>query len=229
MDAATVYRIHMETNGRQRTVGSMRVTVAGEQVCIDSDRDGGGVATHDAMTSRDGGGTFIAINHDLKTWFPLEHPPLAIPVEPCGLGPHSKVRKVSWTLESPASDRYIGKLSYTVRDVMLGERIDVTCRATLEIRTAGEPSRAAWPSKSFLTTTYAEIDEQIGRDLAKIAEFPVRLSLTSTRQVRGGPPFATETVYTVEDVREVLDGPMPSCEVPAGYRQQAPIIGAPGR
>lgn len=229
MDGATVYRVSMESSGRQTTAGATRVTVAGEHICIDSERVAGVVATHNALTSRDGGATFIAINHDLQTWFPFEELPLALSVEPCGFTPDSKVRKVSWTFDSPESDRYVGKLSYTVRDVMLGERIDVTCRATLEIHTAGQPSRAAWPSKTFFTTKYAAVDEQIGPDLEKVAEFPVRLSLTFTRQVRGGAAFATERVYTVEDLREVSDGPMPACEVPAGYRQQAPIIGVPGR
>lgn len=109
------------------------------------------------------------------------------------------------------------------------ERIDVTCRATLEIHTASEPSRAAWPAKTFFTTKYAAVDEQIERDLATIADFPVRLSLRFSRQVRGGAAFTTERVFAVEDLREVGDGAMPACEVPAGYRQQAPIIGVPGR
>jgi hypothetical protein len=219
-EGATTYR-----------VGATRVIVADDgNFCIEYPPPRAG-APHvsDAAVSRDGGKTFIGINHELQTWWPLEHRPFE-------KGSHLfhnfpwkqlKVSKVKWALRKTAPHHYAGELSYVVTERIDTNTLEIAVKATLDLTTTDAQPRARWPAATLFRTGHATVDETIAPDLDAISEFPLRVSLTVTRQYEGGPPTTDVYISQVEEIRVIPDATSAACRRPASYREQPPVVGMP--
>ena len=224
-EAAIAYRVQTEGNAQGVTV-----TVAGKDVCIEADERPVDVAlVYSALASSDGGESFIALNHRNQTWYRTTHTPLHVSSGICGTTAGAKVSKVKWLWTEPESHRYVATLSYTVTESFGGNKIDITCTAALDITTTDAHPRELWPSKTLFTTERPSVDAQIAADLARVQGFPMRIALTSGKQYKGGPLFKTKGTLVTQDVRTVPDGKVRACIRPPDYREQEPVVGAPGQ
>lgn len=214
-EGATAYRVN-----------DMRVTVAGEKVCIEHQ----GAITYSALASDDGGKTFTAINHENRTWFPFGHPPLTPDASFCRM-PYSNdpgVRRVKWSWTTVGADQYAGKLSYVVTEKATEFTVDIQCSVAIDVTTTSEHPRELWPAPVFFRTGLPAVDTRIAPDLEAIRGFPLRIAVTVTRRYTGGKPDSQEQTMTVTDIRAVPDAPVAACARPADYREQRPVIAAPG-
>lgn len=229
-EGAITYRVRSESNAALGRASGSRVTVAGNDVCIEEDeRPPDHPVTQNVLVSRDGGASFIALNHQNQTWFPAEMPPLTVFANHCGMGvKEPEVSKVKWLFTEPESHHYVASLAYTVQERLDGTKVEITCTAALDITTTGAHPRELWPAKELFTTRIPSVDEQIAGDLASIKGFPTRVAVTTGRQFKGGALYKSKRTVVTEDVRTVPDGAVPACKRPADYREQKPVIGVPG-
>jgi len=229
-EAAITYRVRRDSNAALARATGSRVTIAGDDICIEGDKGPPDEpVTSNALVSRDGGASFIAINHENQTWFPAEGPPLTVVAGHCGMSmKEAKISKVKWLFTEPESYHYVAALAYTITERFDGVKIEVTCTAALDIRTTDAHPRELWPVATLFATQLPSVDERIAGDLASIKGFPVRIALTTGRQFKGGALYQSKSTLVTEDVRTVPDGAVPACKRPASYREQKPVIGVPG-
>ena len=228
-EAATAYRVRIETNEPMKPASGVRVTASGDDVCIETEWKEAEPKSYTALTSADGGASVIAINHENQTWYPGERLPLALQAWRCGfMDKNAKVGKVKWLFTSPEDRHYVATLSFTLTERIDGHKVDVTCTAALDIQTTGAHPRSLWPAKTLFETGHASVDAKMAGDLATIEGFPTRIALTFFRQFKGGAQYKHKTVLATEDVRTVPDRAVPACARPAHYREQRPVVLAPG-
>lgn len=237
--AATRYTIVQETTGNR--LGTPRSSTT---VLVDGAHRRIEIAQKttpyvcDVLLSDDGGATFIALNTELKTWFPLEQTrtsgPLHVFASPLFGG--MSLRDVLVTasdepsepIDGYAAEKHVVKLSFTTRQKTPAGPLDAYAGETILIWTTEAVDVAlAVPLVGF-TTGLPEVDAQLAPALAKISGFPLKTVVAATHAYKGGPPQTTTVTATVSDLRTVAAAPH-AFERPAGYVQQPPIIGAPGR
>jgi hypothetical protein len=211
--AATKYRVTTTREGHQPSTSVAYVTVSGENVRIDFEHAPGTAKMYDRVVSRDGGATFIGINDDLHTWFPQGRLPLVAYSHYASYGMKPAAKKIQF------SD---GKLTY----VTAGMGVRARHTIEYEIVPANGVARELWPGRGVFRTGLEAVDAEIDRSVM-LQEFPQRIIVRVTRQLDGGPAL-TETVTMNVDEIAATDPAPAFFEHPAGYREQPPVIAAPG-
>jgi hypothetical protein len=78
-----------------------------------------------------------------------------------------------------------------------------------------------------LTSGVPKVDAQLAPKIAAIPGFPLKTVFIATRAYAGGKPQVSTLTATVSDIRSVTPPPG-SFEQPRDYKNQAPIVAAPG-
>jgi hypothetical protein len=236
-EAATAYRLEYYREGWPRASSrTEKVTVDGPNVRVDLARDPDTVATHHTVLSRDGGKTFVAINDELRTWYWLGSSPFVVSAGVLsGMSGKGAVRNIKWSTgdssggapatEAPARQH---QLSYVLEERFEETRVRIKCTAILKIWTAPELDASLWPGHVAFVTGIPQLDAEIASRIGPHQGFPERIVLVATKQFDGGS-LTTETIsMRVVDVESVPDVPADLFERPRGYKEQAPVLAAPG-
>lgn len=235
-EAATAYRVNHQREGwPESSRSSVKVTIDGRDVRADFERAPDTVAKHDYVLSTDGGRTFVAVNDELRTWYRLDASPFVLHAGILsGMTGKAIVRDIRWSISD--SDRkqssnapiHMGELSYALEERLWDSRIRIQCTAVVKIWPARNTNVHLWPGHAAFTTGIPEIDSRIAGSMELLREFPERIVLVATRQYDGGSPTSETISVTVDELHE-LESINPRVFVrPAGYREQPPVIGAPG-
>ena len=215
--AATTYEVTRTKEARTSTVA---VIADGERARVDY-----AISDEEAIAFTSvlwfGGEHAIALNARNATWYVLEPQPLAL--ESRYLQPYKgEAKNVRWTM-TEANGTYTARLTYDVT----GGLARVRCSADYVVETTDTHPRALWLGRIFAKTGFPEVDAQLAAADASIARFPTRMTLTATRKSDGGAAMQDAVAVEVRNLRETaLD--TKTFVRPADYRQQKPVIAAPG-
>lgn len=225
--AATAYRVTFGTNGRPPAYNVARVVVAGDEVRADFPRVPGEVGTCDFILSHDGGRTFTAFDNELRTWFPLDASPFTPTVFLLG-GPGSTARKVRWSWTATGPRQYAGTLSCTIDERIADVKVSSARTISVIIETTDSLDRIAWPGVLPFVCSAPEVDRAVAASAASMKGFPLRIALTRTQQYDRGPLITERRSMSVDEIDTNFQADPKLFQVPAGYREQKPIVGAPG-
>jgi hypothetical protein len=191
--------------------------------------------TEDVLLSTDGGKTVTALNTSMQTWFAM-HPRQ---VTETGLPPLMKAEirnpKVTMT-EEPSEDiagypvrKFVIRAGYTTRENYSGTKVDRIHTMTTLIWTTDRLDRSLAFPLPEVTIGARALDAELQQKTALIPGFPLREIRTISRAYEGGAPQVEITTTEVDDIRTVPSPPASQFVKPAGYVNQEPIIGAPGK
>ncbi|HJQ40270.1 MAG TPA: hypothetical protein VKB93_24255 [Thermoanaerobaculia bacterium] len=229
--AATAYHVKLSSNDPVMMFTGVRVLVDGSKVRADMEVHEGQVHTYDYALSDDGGKTWIGVNDELQTWFPLDRPPLIVRSRKSTAmnWKPPAVKKIQWSRRhGPGS--WIGELSYKLEDpIPHNTVVRSEVRATAEVWPRDPQPAVKWPAALPFLTGLAAVDEQLARSPGLLAEFPSKIVVTFTRQYEGGIPDSETTTMIVDEVQELPSADTKRFLRPAGYREQQPVVVAPGR
>jgi hypothetical protein len=239
--AATQFRYVIESTGdalKPKRSGIVRV----EGVCYRIDRDTDLMAN--ASFSTDGGKTVIALNDSLSTYYRSNVDPskamssghYAVPFHDKNSKPKISVKNVS--LEEEPSEqqiagfptrKYVLKFAHDVKMRTGGHPVRVMFHSTVLLWTTDEIDLAVVPMDlRDVRTALAAVDQEIAAALSGVKGFPLKRSLSVSRQYEGGAVM-TDLVTTTFDDFKTVALPADALAVPPGYRYQEPMIGVPGR
>ncbi len=180
------------------------------------------------------GAPIIAINSRNETWYELERQgPFASasrylqPLTPATTK-NLKIRAAE-VAGADGTRLLTWRIAYDVVGKIDGVAIKVKCSGTFEILVAENHPRELWLGRVLPLTGYPEVDEALSAADATVRHFPLRLSLSATREYEGGKPMTESSVVEVFEIVTTATDAGLSFQVPHGYRQQKPVIGAPGR
>jgi hypothetical protein len=234
LPAATAYHVTFTGSGASRP--ALRVTSDADRRRIDLEKVKDSVITWSSLISSDGGHTFVALNAENQTWFPLK---AAAPLSPssallAGL-PTDRISDVRWDLqEEPATDetganrKYVGRLSYRRHFDTSGVAVAVRCSAVLLTWTTDRTDQTLWVGALPFASGVADVEAELAKKAAAIKGFPIKITLSATRQYEGGPPMTELVTASVTNIHEVTV-PAADFRRPTGYREQEPVIGGAGR
>ena len=225
LSAATRYAIDIETSGDALQPRHRRAVVladgASRRVDVEQPSK---PFTYDVLLSSDGGATFTALNTERKTWFQpnvvaiVRHPHISTAL------PGTEVTDVRVTAADERSEaKSVVKVSFTTREV-----VDVKHSETILVWTTTAVDPALAVRAISLITGIADVDVQLAPAITRIAGFPLKTTVSATRVYPGGRPQTIIVTATVSDIRSV-DAPPHAFERPAGFVQEEPFIGAPGK
>jgi hypothetical protein len=177
------------------------------------------------------GSPVIALNSQNQTWYELEDPAefalSSFYLSPMIRPPRITNLKLELEEQTGAAEgerRYSGRLHYLVHGPA---GVDVTCDATLDVRTTDTIDRRLWLGHLLPKTRFAEVDERLAAVEKTIRGFPLRLSMTVTRQYAGGDAMTDTSQVEVSGIRQTKPDPA-SFVRPKDYQHQQPVFGVPG-
>jgi hypothetical protein len=192
--------------------------------------------TEDVLLSTDGGKTVTALNTKLRTWFAVSH---REPTE-TGLPPWMSVQikdtKVTVT-EEPWTEtisgyplrKFVIRAGYTTREDYSGTKVNRIHTMTELLWTTDKIDRSlAFPIPE-ITIGVRSLDAELRQKTGSISGFPLRDVRTISRAYEGGAPSVEMTTIEVDDIRSVPSPPASQFLRPAGYVNQEPMIGVPGK
>jgi len=192
--------------------------------------------TEDVMLSTDGGKTVTALNTPLHTWFTVVAPPATETGLPPRISAEIKDVKVSTTEEPPAETiagyavrKFVIHAGYTTREDYSGTKVNRIHTMTTLLWTTDKLDRSLFFPISEVTMGARSIDARLRQETAAIPGFPLRQVTTISRAYEGGEPQVEMTTTEVDDIRTVPSPPASEFVKPAGYVNQEPIIGVPGK
>jgi hypothetical protein len=226
--AAISYRVKFESTDPQVSASEARVVADGAKLRADFEEREGVVHLYDSMLSDDGGKTWIAVNDQLQTWYRADFPPfIARSRNFTAMDLTPSAKKIQWSVKRGAESSR-GELSYALEDNIGGTIVRSKVHATVEIWPMEGKTAASWPAAVPFETRIAAVDEQIARSPELLGGFPRKIVVTATRQYEGGAPTTDTSTMTVDEVRELPSVDAKRFVRPANYREQPPVVGAPG-
>ncbi|MBV9497304.1 MAG: hypothetical protein JOZ54_23915, partial [Acidobacteria bacterium] len=113
-------------------------------------------------------------------------------------------QQVTWSFhevptEAKATHRYVGKLSYIEKRAA---HKGVHCAANVEIET-DESVHLPWLGALPFFTGIDGIDQTLSASAPTIHGFPMRISVTATREYSGGEKRGQQRTMTVRDIHEI--------------------------
>lgn len=126
------------------------------------------------------------------------------------------VIRVDYKIVETYEHNFGGKIEKTKVDLAVGETIMLWTTTEL-------PSVPL----DHVTGTLPEAIDEVSRFFATAEGMPLRLESATTRTYKGGRPSTVLVTTTYSDIRQV-DVPPSYFEVPANFREQEPVIAAPG-
>jgi hypothetical protein len=189
----------------------------------------------DVMLSTDGGKTVTALNTRLRTWFAMDDQP----VNAAGLPPwmHAEIKDVKVSVAEEPSEaiggyparKFVIHAGYTTREDYSGTKVNRVHTMTEIIWTTVKLDGSLSFPTPGVTIGVGVIDAELRRKTASISGFLLRDVKTISRAYEGGAPSLEMMTTDVDDIRTVPSPPASQFVKPAGYVNQAPIIGVPGK
>jgi hypothetical protein len=230
----TTYRVSFSGSGTERP--ALRVIAESRNRRIEMEKVKDSTITWDSLLSPDEGRSFVALNSENQTWFTFESvAPLAPSSHLFMHLPGDRIKDIHWSIheesvagEPEATRKYVGRLSYRLSYDVAGSTINVSCSAVVLIWTTDRLEQRLWVGSVPFATGYAGVDAELAGAAAGITGFPVKTTLSVTRQYEGGPPMTQVITSLVSDIHDTsVTGLV--FQRPADYREQKPLIGAPGK
>lgn len=234
--SATRFEIEIESNSRIKVFQGASVTSDGPRIHIALDLHADAVTGQESAISQTGPTGFIGVNPVNQTWYDLEG------ASPLTMRSHllssvmtdsTRVEKVRVSVTEEAGPtaetgarRYVARVSYETADQFEGHKIRVSRGVTALITTDPQLSQIEWPADMIFRTDVPQVDEHLRERMSAIG-FPISIELSFTRIYHGGSPTTESIRMNVRDIRQVIATPE-LFETPSGYRNQKPIVGAPG-
>jgi hypothetical protein len=224
--AATTYRFTSVTEGQYPSHASGKVTVAGRQWRVDFDKIADDVTLATAAIAASDEGIPIAINDENQTWYRLKPAPFAIR---SGLFDfptmgEQKFSKVSVTRAAP--DRITFSYRFELR--MGGELLRGDVWGEMRVRVDAATTIALPWNPAEVSSGVPAFDEALRKELSTFVGTPVECSIEVSRRLDGAPTFRQKITRRI-DARAPATASPEIFRVPAGYREQEPVVGVPGR
>jgi hypothetical protein len=224
--AATGYTVRRGTTGLLG--GTYTVVAEPDRIRATSATTPDGPILYDSVLWIKGSPT-IALNSQMQTWYTVARP-FALSASYLSAASMAKrIKQLAFTFEEVAGapdgeHRYSGRLRF----VVLGA-YNVTYTATMDVTTTDAVDPRLWLTGMLPLTGMLQIDEKIAAAEATIKGFPLRMSITATRQYAGGGALMT-AVNTVEvsDIRQT-EAKDALFVQPAHYRYEKPVFAAPAK
>ena len=217
---ATTYRFLSTSDGFYKGHSEGRVLISGSRWRIDFDPSADERVVHHVVIGS-ATGDVTAINSANHTWYHLDRAALAARGFLFGYPGANNASKIIVT-PHPKSVTF----SYTFDVTMASETIHGDVRGEIRVTTTDQHAELPW-SPAAIHTGFAAVDDALQSALNRIDGTPLKAEIEISRALAGGPTLRqtitrgitamTETTATDSDFA-----------VPAGYREQAPVIGAPG-
>jgi hypothetical protein len=233
--AATAYRVTIiRKDGFKRPPLVAQVIADGENRRLTYENQEEPFA-EDVMLSTDGGKTVTALNTSLRTWFAMADQP----ANTGGLPPwmHAEIKDIKVSVSEEPSEaiggypvrKFVIHAGYTTREDYSGTKVNRVHAMTELIWTTDKlDGSLSFPIPRVIFSLGA-IDAVLRQKTASITGFLLRDVKTISRAYEGGAPSLEMMTTDVDDIRTVPSPPASQFVKPAGYVNQAPIIGAPGK
>jgi hypothetical protein len=175
------------------------------------------------------GSPLIALNSQMQTWYTVARPFALSASYLSGARNATRIKQLAFTFDEvagapPGEHRYTGRLRF----VVLGS-YNVTYTATVDLATTEAVDPRLWMTGMLPLTGLLQVDEKLAAAEATIKGFPLRMSITATRQYSGGGALMTD-VHTVEvsDIRETEANASLFVQ-PPHYRHEKPVFAVPAK
>jgi hypothetical protein len=236
VQAATTYRMTITSSDRfKRPPAVQRIIVDGEnrRLTVEHPEEPFG---YDVLLSTDGGRTVTALNTTLHTWFEPSKPSVTATGLPPWMSAEIKDTKLTVT-EEPAGEtiaglsvrKFVIRGGYTTREDFGGTKVNRVHTLTTLLWTTDKLD----PSLAFGIPAFAtgveSLDAELRKKSAAISGFLLRRVTTVSRAYEGGEPVVEVTTIEIDDIGTVPPPPASAFVKPAGYENQAPVVGAPGK
>jgi hypothetical protein len=225
--AATAYTVHKGSSG---LLGGTFAVVAepGRIRATSESKTSDGPILYDGLLWVEGS-PLIALNSQMQTWYTVARP-FALPASYLsGARSAKRIKQLTFTFDeiagAPAGEhRYTGRLRF----VVLGA-YNVTYTAAMEITTTDAVDPRLWMTGMLPLTGLLQVDEKLAAAEATIKGFPLKMSLTATRQYSGGGALMTD-VHTVDvsDIRATQANAALFVQ-PTNYRFEKPVFAGPAK
>jgi hypothetical protein len=239
LHAATSYRMTITRKDRYKLPPSIeRVIVDGEKRRLTVENAEPPFVC-DVLLTADGGRTVIALNTPLKTWFDNAADRAKLQ-RPIGLAPWVKTEtrdaKIS-IVEEPADEtidslpvrKFVIRAGYTTIEDFSGTKVKRIHGITTLLWATDKLDRSLGFQMPPLETGVESLDAELHTKVESIIGFPLRRLTTASRAYEGGESVVEILKMEVDDIRTVPSPPQEIFVKPAGYVNQAPVIGALGK
>ena len=214
------YHFQEKVTGYRPHAGEGTVLVSGSQWRVDH----AGVVS----TAQIGGGDrdVVAVNDSNQTWFPL-HSRTPMPINSIlfDFPIHPAVSKVKVAFIDDAKTHL--RFSYELTNTTFGEKVRGRVWGEMRISTrAGDEKLPVNPIA--VATGLDEVDAAFRAQLAQVQGQPWKSETEVSRQIENGEILHQTIVRTIGEITPATAKPE-LFKVPPGYREQPPVIGAPGK
>jgi hypothetical protein len=220
--ALAVFSYHFEekVTGYHPHAGEGTVMVSGHQWRID--RAGAVSTAQIGGDDRD----VIAINDSNQTWFPL-HARTPMPVNSLlfNFSMHPTVSKVKVAFADDAKTHL--QFSYDLATMIGGEKVRGRVWGEMRISTRSGDEKLPF-SPIAVITGLDEVDAAFRDQLAQVKGQPWKSETEVSRQIENGEILHQLITRSLGEIVPATAKPE-LFKVPPGYREQAPVIGAPGK
>lgn len=221
--AGTAYEVTKLHDGRTQT---MVIVAEGEHRRLDVTAKEDDPVLYTAVLWS-GGARAIALNDENDTWYELKAEPLALRSTYLSPGYRAEAKNVRWTM-TETNGTWVAHLAYDVIESFPGgTRVRIRCKGEFVVETTAAHPRTLWLGRIFADTRFPEVNAQLAAADSAVDRFPTKLTLTATRQYDGGPATKDVVVIECRGVRE-MQVDRASFTRPAEYRNQEPVLAAPG-
>ncbi|HEY2829570.1 MAG TPA: hypothetical protein VGJ88_05575 [Thermoanaerobaculia bacterium] len=168
----------------------------------------------------------VAINDRNQTWFPL-HSRMPMPIG--GLlfsyPMNPEVSKIDVAFADGAKTRLA--FSYDLTMTIAGEKVRGRVWGEMRISTRGGGEKLPW-SPTNIKTGLDDVDAAFRSQLAQIEGQVWKSETEVSRRIENGETLHQVITRTISDLSPSTAKPE-MFHVPAGYREQPPVIGVPGK
>jgi hypothetical protein len=221
--AAFAFHFSSHRDGALPQNKSARVLVQGSQWRVDFDADPREPAVETAIIGT--GKEVIAINDQNRTWFRSRTSSPAIESRLFSFGTSTQASKIAVNLDRPQRLTFSYQLKSSIGPMSVAG--DVRGESVMSPCDPPPLGELPWSPVEF-ATGIASVDDALRRAVAGIGTPICRAETTVSRRIERGNVLA-ETIISAIDSFRPATASAAAFEVPAGYRYQEPLIGAPGR
>jgi hypothetical protein len=220
--AAVTFRLEETVEGSRPRHASRRVLVEGSHWRIDHD----GPGLFASATIGDSDHDAIAINDSNQTWYPLKYRAgLVIGSDLFSYGFGPAVSKIRVAFADAAKTRI--SYSYEIEIKVGTEKVRGRVWGEIRVWTRAETVALPW-NPMAIATGLADVDSALQSQLAQIPDFVWKSEVEVSRRFDSGETLHQVITRTIGDFAPATSKPG-DFKVPDGYREQAPVIGVPGK
>jgi hypothetical protein len=220
--AAVTFRLEDLVEGSRPRHASSRVLVDGSHWRIDHE----GPALFASATIGDSDHDAIAINDSNQTWYSLKHRAgIVIGSDLFSYGFGAAVSKIRVAFADAAKTRIT--YSYEIEIKVGTEKVPGRVWGEIRVWTRAEAVALPW-NPMAIATGHAEVDSALQSQLAQIQGFVWKSEVEVSRRFDSGETLHQVITRTIGEFAPATAKPG-DFKVPDGYREQAPVIGVPGK